>query len=203
VKISPQDIHRQEFSRGMRGYAMEEVDVFLQRVADEMEKIISDNTKLRDQVKGLESSIADYRRMEKNLERTLMTAQRAADDLKIATEEKQKSLLHEAELRSEEIINEARRQRDELKHEIIALRSQHKGALVNFRAFLETQLRMLNETEDSVFGYSVGETVGEPAVVEPKEPQELMIEPEPGGINLNLNEFEESELPDELDLGQN
>lgn len=199
MKITPQDIHRQEFARGMRGYAVEEVDAFLQRIADEMEKIISDNTKLRDQVKSLESSIAEYRRMEKNLERTLMTAQRAADDLKIASEEKQKSLLHEAELRSEEIVNEARRRRDELKHEIIALRQQHKGALVNFRAFLETQLRMLNETEDSVFGYSVSEPVAE----QPKETRKLIVEPEPGGLNLNMNEFDDRELPDELDLGQN
>ena len=199
MKISPQDIHRQEFSRGMRGYAVEEVDVFLQRVADEMERVISDNTKLRDQVKSLETNIADYRRMEKNLERTLTTAQRAADDLKIATEEKQKSLLHEAELRSEEIINEARRRRDELKHEIITLRSGHKSALVSFRAFLETQLRLLNDTEDAAFGYSVSE----PATEQPKESPKLRVEPEHGGIDLNANEYEEPQLPDELDLGQN
>ncbi len=183
----------------MRGYAMEEVDAFLQRVADEMEKVIGDNTKFRDQVKSLESAISEYRRMEKNLERTLTTAQRAADDLKIVSEEKQKVLLQEAELRSEEIINEARRRRDELKHEIITLRSQHKSALVSFRAFLETQLRLLSETEDAVFGYSISE----PTAEQPKETSKLLIEPEPGGINLNINEFEEPSLPDGRDLGQN
>ena len=53
MRITPQDIHRQEFSRSVRGYTVEEVDAFLERVADELEHVHQDNTKLRDQLKGL------------------------------------------------------------------------------------------------------------------------------------------------------
>ena len=39
VKITPLDIRRKEFKRSMRGYADEEVDVFLDEVADEFERL--------------------------------------------------------------------------------------------------------------------------------------------------------------------
>ena len=37
MKITPQDIHKQEFKTGMRGYDKDEVDAFLQMIAEQFE----------------------------------------------------------------------------------------------------------------------------------------------------------------------
>jgi len=147
VKITPQDIHRQEFTRSMRGYAVEEVDAFLQRTADELERVLNDNSKLRDTVKTLEGQIAEYRRMEKNLERTLITAQDAADKMTEAAEQKRTSIVEQAEVRAERIIAEAQRRRDELRTELINLQSQKRTMIARMRALLEAQARILDDVE--------------------------------------------------------
>lgn len=147
MRITPQDIHRQEFNRSVRGYAVEEVDTFLERVADELEQVHQDNTKLRDQLKGLEASLAEYRRMEKNIERTLMAATQASDDMTRNTEQKRDLIIKEAELRANEIIQEAQRRRDGLKVEITNLGQQRTTYLTEMRAFIQAQLNILDELE--------------------------------------------------------
>ena len=147
MKITPQDIHRQEFTRSMRGYAVEEVDAFLQRTADELERVLNDNTKLRDTVKTLEGQIAEYRRMEKNLERTLVTAQDAADKMAEAAEQKRESIVRQAEVRAEEIVAESQRRRDELRTELINLQSQKRTMIARMRALIEAQTHILDDIE--------------------------------------------------------
>ena len=39
MKVTPLDIRRKEFKRAVRGYADEEVDLFLDEVADEFERL--------------------------------------------------------------------------------------------------------------------------------------------------------------------
>ncbi|MBD3371438.1 MAG: DivIVA domain-containing protein [Candidatus Coatesbacteria bacterium] len=157
MKITPQEIHRQEFTRAMRGYAVEEVDAFLQRVADELERVVNDNAKLRDTVKTLEGQIAEYRRMEKNLERTLMTAQEAADTMSRAAEEKRDTVIRQAEVRAEEIVHQAQRRRDELRNELVNLQSQKRTMVAQLRALIDSQTRLLDDFELSGFDPTPGD----------------------------------------------
>jgi cell division initiation protein len=173
VRITPQDIHRQEFNRSVRGYAVEEVDAFLERVADELERVHQDNTKLRDQLKGLEASLAEYRRMEKNIEKTLMAATQASEDMTKNAEDRRDLIVKEAELRAEEVIAEAQRRRDEIKGEITSLGQQRTTYITEMRAFLQAQLNLLDELE--LRGFK-----GPPRAPAREEPVELDLE-NPGG----------------------
>jgi len=171
VRITPQDIHRQEFNRSVRGYAVEEVDAFLERVADELEQVHQENAKLRDQLKGLESSLSEYRNLEKSIEKTLMAATQAAEDMAKNAESRRDLIIREAELRADELIAEAQRRREEIKAELVQLHQQRLTYVAEMRAFLQAQQSLLDELE--LRGYKGS---GQPRQPEPEPPVELDLD---------------------------
>ena len=74
MKLTPLDIRHQEFKRGMRGYADEEVDEFLDEVADEYERLFKENIDLSERLESLEDKVKQYRRIEETLQKTLVSA---------------------------------------------------------------------------------------------------------------------------------
>src|SRR5450756_1463167 len=82
MKLTPLDVRHKEFKRGMRGYADVEVDEFLDGVADEFERVFKDNIDLGERVEALESQVLGYKRIEETLQKTLVSAQASADELK-------------------------------------------------------------------------------------------------------------------------
>src|SRR5664279_1844994 len=78
VKITPLDIRRKEFKRSMRGYSDEEVDVFLDEVADEFERLYQENGEMSERLASLEEQIAGYVSIKETLEKTLISAQMRA-----------------------------------------------------------------------------------------------------------------------------
>ena len=57
MKLTPLDIHNKEFRRSIRGYNEEDVDVFLDQVAAEFERIFKENGELKEQVDGMRGKV--------------------------------------------------------------------------------------------------------------------------------------------------
>ena len=108
MALTPLDIRRNEFARSFRGYNHEEVESFLALVADEVEKLIGDNRDLNRRVVEVEKEIEEYRRIERTLMDTLLSAQRTADDKKESTERESELIKREAKVRSDQLMENAR-----------------------------------------------------------------------------------------------
>jgi len=70
VKVTPLDIRRKEFKRSVRGYLEEDVDLFLDAVADEFERLSKENTDLQERMKALEEQVAGHAHVREALEKT-------------------------------------------------------------------------------------------------------------------------------------
>ena len=123
MKLTPLDIRHKEFKRAMRGYADVEVDEFLDEVADEFERVFKENIDLRDRLEGLEEQVSNYRRMEETLQKTLITAQASADELKQSSTKEAQLIVHEAELQARQLVNEAYTERQGVEQATARLRS--------------------------------------------------------------------------------
>ncbi len=55
--ITPQDIHEQEFKSAFRGYDKDEVDAFLQAVADSYQAVLAESINLKDRLAQLDSQL--------------------------------------------------------------------------------------------------------------------------------------------------
>jgi cell division initiation protein len=82
MRISPNDIRQQQFTvRVFRGFDPQEVDAFLEDVADDYEALLKESQLLREQVAAQEERSRGVMDLERTLQDTLVTTQRLADDL--------------------------------------------------------------------------------------------------------------------------
>jgi cell division initiation protein len=147
MKITPLDIRKQEFRKSFKGYDKNEVDIFLEMLAKEIENIVRDNKRMAEQLKELDSKIEDYKRMEKTLQDTLTSTQKTTDEIRRNARKEAEMILQKAKLQASEIIENAASKVKDLQSQISALRSQKDGFVIQLRSFLSSQLKMLEEVE--------------------------------------------------------
>jgi cell division initiation protein len=75
-KLTPLDIRKQEFPQRFRGYDPDEVDTFLDLIADDAEGLTNERNQLQDRVATLESQLAEFREMERSLRDALVMAEK-------------------------------------------------------------------------------------------------------------------------------
>lgn len=147
MRITPIDIRKQEFRRGMRGYDVDEVDTFLAMVADEMELLIGTAQKATDELTSLRERLAEYQQMEATMRETLVTVQKAAEQKKEAAQKEADIILKEAEVRAGTWIEEAHRSIREVKKELARLRGMRDSYVTRLKMLVQAQLDMLKVAE--------------------------------------------------------
>jgi len=146
MKLTPLDIRHKEFKRGMRGYADVEVDEFLDEVADEYERLFKENIDLGERVENLEGQVGGYRRIEETLQKTLVSAQASADELKLNANKEAELILHEAGLKARQLVQESYDQKQAIDQSMAKLRSADQDFRFKFRQLLETYLKQIEYT---------------------------------------------------------
>ncbi|MBR5809534.1 MAG: DivIVA domain-containing protein, partial [Clostridia bacterium] len=122
--LTPMDIQRQDFEVKLRGYNADEVDDFLDLVGKDYEKLYKENAELREQVKQLDKSIEQYRAMEETLQKSIVLAQTAAEDIKKNAAEKADVIMNEAQSKSENMQREIDNQIQSKRNELASLQAE-------------------------------------------------------------------------------
>jgi cell division initiation protein len=148
MKLTPLDIRKQTFKKkGMGGLDPAEVQAFLEMVANEFEELIRENGNLAERMQGLDVKIDDYRRMEKTLQDTLMSAQKTSDELRDNAERRGDLLIKEAQFKADQIIGEARARLMDLQRQIADLKNVRSSYLAKLRSLLDSHMDMLQAQE--------------------------------------------------------
>ena len=143
MRITPLDIRKQPFRKTMWGFDPDEVNSFLEMVAGEFESIIRQDNELQTQVKNLDQKLEHYVKIEKTLNDTLLTAQRATDDARLNAQKEAELILKDAQIRAGRYEDESRRRVHELESELVSLKNQRDSFFARFRSMLKTQLELL------------------------------------------------------------
>src|SRR3970282_1034280 len=100
MRTDPLDVRQQQFTiRAFRGFDTQEVDAFLDDVAEDYEAVLKENALLKEHPAVLEERQRSYVELERTLRDTLVSAQRMADELKQNAKHEAELLVREAELR--------------------------------------------------------------------------------------------------------
>lgn len=121
--ITPADIGNKEFSRKVRGYDTEEVDMFLDVITVDLEKLIKENLKLKAQLANVEKSIGTIGDSDITVRETLETAKSIMDDLAVSSEKRANALVENAEMDAAIIIKDAKMKAEQLADESRELKS--------------------------------------------------------------------------------
>lgn len=173
MKLTPLDIHHKEFRHSLRGYSEEEVDAFLDEVADEFERLFKENIDLNERLEAANERVRGYQSMEATLNNTLVTAQRSAEEIVAKAGTEADTLLRDAELKSKEIIHNALQKKQAVANELVRIKQAEEEYRNRYKALLDSQLRAISEISlpDDV-SVLLGETnegvVGDVAVAAPE-----------------------------------
>jgi cell division initiation protein len=145
MKLTPLDIRHKEFKRGMRGYADVEVDEFLDEVADEYERLFKENIDLNERLEALEDKVKQYKRIEETLQKTLVSAQQSAEELKANASKESQLILRDAELKARQMVSDLYSDRQNLEKQIQGLRGVEQDLRMRLRTMLQTFLKQLED----------------------------------------------------------
>jgi cell division initiation protein len=138
MPLTPVEIRHMELHRTwLRGYRKGGVDRLLSEIADSFEEVWRERADMADRLDELEAEAGKHREMEALLRSTLVSAERAANDMK-----------EQARRESDLIVQEARAEGRRITHEIAAERDRLEQEVRKIRALLRTALETLEVPTD-------------------------------------------------------
>jgi len=143
MRITPLSIKRQEFNKSFRGFDKDEVEDFLERLSKDVEEIQNESDSLKKQLEEANSQLSEFKRIEKNLQETLLKAQENSAKSFESAKKQSNLLIKEAEIKAEQIIEKSREEADEIRSSIIKLREERDLIIARLKAIIDTQARLL------------------------------------------------------------
>jgi cell division initiation protein len=158
MELEASHIHEKQFNDAWRGYNQEEVDDFLDEVAETVDRLHRENRSLRQRVSELDETVATSRNAEAMLKKTLVSAQQAAEEAIAVAKRKAEQLIREAEERARRSAEESSRRsaaterehatrKRSLDADIERLRAFEGDLKARLKGFLEQQQRALDDLE--------------------------------------------------------
>lgn len=156
MALTPLDIHNKEFSNKWRGYDEDEVNEFLEQIMKDYENLIAENKALQNELEQASSQITHFNTIEETLQKSIMTAQEAAEDVRRNSMKESKLIIKEAEKNADRIVNEALSRAREISLEVEDLKKQSKVFRNRFKMLIEAQLDLVNaEDWDGLLDYEM------------------------------------------------
>jgi cell division initiation protein len=160
MPIRPIDIRRKEFRNGFRGYDANQVDDFLDTVADEFERTYNENQRMQEEVSGLRDRLQQFEDLEGSIRAALVHAEQAANDLRRSAnreaEDVRTSARREAEFtvrdaqnRSHQMLADSAARIERVQDSYEALQEAKKSFGNDFRHLLKTYMDMMENMEVS------------------------------------------------------
>lgn len=149
MKLTPLDIRHKEFRRAMRGYSDEDVDLFLDEVADEFERLFQENIEARERLEQLEEKVRHHESLKETLQKTLVSAQQQADGTRANARKEAELILKDAEIKGRDLLSESYGEKQRVQQALTQLKQVEEDFRFKFRSLLEAHLNLLSEDEVS------------------------------------------------------
>ena len=144
MRISPIDIQQQQFKSRLMGYDKAGVDQFLELLAEELERLVRKNQDLQEELARTSATLAEMRDREETLKETLISTQKITEALKSTARREVDVLMAEAEVKAERLMHNAEERRLQLIEEVQEIKRQKVDFEVGLRGLLEKHIRMLD-----------------------------------------------------------
>lgn len=169
MDVTPRELRDTDIREGFRGYHRDDVDELLERAASTVESLTERVRQLTERLQSVEGSVGKSRETEEMLQRTLVLAQKTADEAISEAQERAHTLLEESETKARTLVAEAEgtarrvaeNERSRLESEVQDLSSRRDAlnadveALEKYEREYRSRLRKAIETElDSLGKFS-------------------------------------------------
>jgi cell division initiation protein len=143
MKFPPMSIKQQEFSKSVRGYDRDEVQAFLDKLSEEFDALQKENEQLKKELDAANIRLNEFRRIEKNLQDTLLRAQESSTKSLESTRRQSNLMVKEAEIKASQILEKARESANEIRKAVINLREEKDLLVAKLKAIISSQAHLL------------------------------------------------------------
>jgi len=147
--LTPLDIQQQSFKRALRGYDPEEVDEFLDKVAENLQGYVEKVRDLERRLESAEEQIQECRELKHSLNEAILFAQKSAEE-KIKSAAQQAELtIREAQSRADRVVEEAMEKIEQQKRDL--------GRLMQVRQQFVAEMKGTLSKFDTLIGLVSGD----------------------------------------------
>lgn len=143
MKLSLQNIKKQEFSKSIRGYDIDEVHSFLDILSTEVQSLFNENEMLKSEIENLNQKVNEYQTKEKDFQDTLIKVQDSSVKVLESAKGQSGLIIKEAELKASQIIESANKKATELKSALEHLKEEKNLIISKLRAIVNSQANLL------------------------------------------------------------
>jgi len=130
MPLTPVEIRHLQLRRSfLRGYRRKSVEGLLSDIADSFEEVWRERADLSDHLEVLEAEAAKHRELEALLRSTLVSAERAAQDMKEQARRESDLIVQEAHAEGRRVTREAAAERQRLEEDVRRIRALLRTAL--------------------------------------------------------------------------
>ena len=157
--MKPVDVRRKEFkSKWFGGYNANQVDDFLDTVADNYEDVYTENLRMGEELSSLRERLEQFDQLEGSIQAALVNAERAAEDLrKSAGQEAENTRMNanreaeltirEAKARSHQLLADSSERAERVRESYDALTEAKQYFASDFRQLLKSYLEVMDNVE--------------------------------------------------------
>ena len=147
MAIRPVDIRRKEFKGGFRGYDANQVDDFLDSIADEFERIFSENRRLAEEVEVLRGRLEQFEELEDSIRTALVHAEQVSRDLRQNANKEAELIVREAKERAHRILADSSGRVERVQESYEVLRKAKQDFANDFRRLLKSYLAVMDNID--------------------------------------------------------
>lgn len=130
MPLTPVEIRHLELRRAwLRGYRKKGVDAILNEIADSFEQVWRERADMADRLDELEAEATKHRELEALLRSTLVSAERAAQDMKEQARRESDLIVQEAHAEGRRVTRQSTAERQRLEEETRKIRAMLRSAL--------------------------------------------------------------------------
>ena len=187
------EIRQITFEKVVRGYRPEDVESFMEKIADEFEALAAEKQEIEGQLYILAERIEQYKSEEESIKSTLINAQKLGESIIAESRQKAEAILKDANIRKNDILASAheefamyeenlariKREVSDFKINILSMYKEHIESLSKVPEIKRepanvVQEEIAEEPAEEIIETVVEETVAEETV--PQEAEEVVVE---------------------------
>lgn len=147
MNITAMEINNKEFRTSLRGYDKEEVDEFLQDIAEDYENIFKENSSFKERISALDEKLEHYKKIEDTIQNTLVLAQNAAEEAKKSAQRESELIIKNANESAQKIIDDANKNVTNINKEYDDLKNEYLKFKYKFKNFISSQMEIFDSLD--------------------------------------------------------
>lgn len=147
MKITASEIKHQTFKTKLLGYDTKEVIKYLTELASEWERLLAEQSNLKEKVLELETKVKDYTAMEKAIQQTFMQSQETSGKAIENAKKEAQLIIQEAEIKATKMLDKSRSDLITIKEHLTILKAKKESIISRLKMLLNSELELIKALE--------------------------------------------------------